>query len=74
MRTVAERLQGRPNASGSRKGKTGTATATLVSHPIAQRVAAIANGASMLRVIQVEGRTDDELLADVLGPAYLPPA
>ena len=75
MRTAAEHSRGRPNATSSRKGKTGSAAVTaLAAHPIARRVAAIVNGEAALRTIPVEGRTDDELLTDIMGPAYLPPA
>ena len=75
VRTAAEHSRRRPNATGSRKGKTGSAAVTaLAAHPVARRVAAIGNGEAALRTIPVEGRTDDALLTDIMGPAYLPPA
>lgn len=43
-------------------------------HPIARRIADLADGTSTARTINVSGRSDGDLLADILGTAYLPPA
>ena len=41
-------------------------------HRIAQRVQDIIDGESQMRVIKIDGRSEEEILSDVLGDNYLP--